>query len=485
MPDIKFGIDFGTTNSACVGIVEGRSEIRIGDGYSNPFPSLIAVDKFSGNQVYYGRDVWFRRQELGESCIIFSSIKNYLGTDWTKRIQNVEWLPEMVAAEIFQGLKKQAQEQSSVYNINRAVVAVPVGFLPEKRAKLRVAARAAGIEIESFVNEPTAALFYHLDEVWPYSKVGVIDWGGGTLDVSIVELGAQENGFRRVSELQIGGLKLGGDDIDMKVAEWAHSQIIMQKKADIPFSEMPPSSRDLLITRCEMAKKALTDEDLVDIRLNRYGDLGKVNIGLHIETLDQLTSNYVDQVIKCFEETLNRAGLSIADLGCVLMIGGSVQLRPFSDAVESRWNCYKFYPDDSDWSVARGAAALATNPGQYTLSSGIGVLLSDSSFYPLLEKGNKINGEKRTYSFGLIEDSNTASFIFTDHRKNALGYLEVPAFGFFQEKINLETHVDKDLIFWAKAKSNNRSDEYERKWSYSSMALDYYLPVSARKVRPR
>lgn len=477
MNELCFGIDFGTTNSACVAILEGRKEIKIGDGYENPFPSLVAVDRLSGQDVFCGRDVWFRRQELSQTCKIFTSVKTNLGTDWKETIQNIEWVPEMLAAEIFKGIQLQAGEQAGIKKMDHAVVAVPVGFSSEKRKSLRTAAKAAGIEIDSFISEPTAALFCHMNEIGSYSKIGVIDWGGGTLDVSIIELGRSDNGGRVVKELGVGGINLGGDDIDLKIAEWAHNQIINVKGKKIAFNEMPASAKDQLIARCEREKQKLAYDDVTEIRLNKYGELGAVNISLDIETLTSLTAGYVTDAIKCFEETLARTRLSVEDLGCILMVGGSVNLEPFSKAAEQRWSCVKYYPADSDWSVAKGAALLAMNSGQYRMASDIGVVMSDDTFFPIIKTGEKVDSRRKHFTFGLIEDSDTASFIFADSYGNTLGHLDVPAFGFFQEKIVLETFVDENLVFRADARSSNHGEEYANSWLYSGMALDYELPV--------
>lgn len=477
MNDLCFGIDFGTTNSACVAILEGRKEIKIGDGYENPFPSLVAVDRLSGKDVFCGRDVWFRRQELSQTCKIITSVKTNLGTDWKETIQNIEWVPEMVAAEIFKGLQLQAREQAGIKKLEHAVVAVPVGFSSPKRKSLRKAAEAAGIIIDSFISEPTAALFCHMNEIGSYSKIGVIDWGGGTLDVSIIELGRSDDGQKIVKELGVGGLNLGGDAIDLKIAEWAHNQIINIKGTKTAFDEMPASARDQLIARCERVKQDLSFDDVSAIRLNKYGDLGAVNIPLDIETLTNLTAGYVDDAIRCFEETLARNRLSIEDLGCILMIGGSVNLEPFSKAAEKRWSCIKHYPADSDWSVAKGAAFLAINPGKYRTASDIGVVMSDDTFFPLVTAGEKVDSRKKHFTFGLVEDSDTASFIFADGYRNTLGHLDVPAFGFFQENIVLETFIDENLVFRANARSSNHGEEYARSWLYPGMALDFELPI--------
>jgi Molecular chaperone len=157
-----FGIDFGTTNSACAGVIDGKKMIKFADQYDgSPFPSLVIIDPVTG-QVYCGREAWLKRQEYSEHCEVITSIKTYLGTGKTWLIAGKTWRPDMVAAEVFKGLKRQVAAAGGKSDMREAVVAVPVGFSPAKRAELRKAARRAGVEIKTFVTEPTAAFFRSL-----------------------------------------------------------------------------------------------------------------------------------------------------------------------------------------------------------------------------------------------------------------------------------------------------------------------------------
>ena len=103
--------------------------------------------------------------------------------------------------------------------------------------------------------------------------------------------------------------------------------------------------------------------------------------------------------------------------------------------------------------------------------------MSDDTFFPIIKSGEKLNNRKKHFTFGLVEDSDTASFIFADSYGNMLGHLDVPAFGFFQEKIVLEIFIDENLVFRADARSSNHGKEYANSWLYSGMAFDYELPV--------
>lgn len=467
-----FGIDFGTTNSACTGFIDGKKMVKIHDQYDgSPFPSLVIIDPATG-QVYCGREAWFKRQEYSEHCEVITSVKTYLGTDKTWYIAGKIWTPEMVAAEIFRGLRNQMTATvGKTTEINEAVVAVPVGFASNKRADLRRAAKRAGLEIKTFVSEPTAAFVRHIDEIGGYNRVGVLDWGGGTLDVSILE-----NNKRLIKELATGGEYLGGDNIDLKVALWAHNQIINKNKVSISFDEMTPVAKDMLIARAERAKKDLAVRDVVDIVLNKYGELGPCRVSLDIATFSSIIENEIERAINCFEETLRRARISMKELGCILMVGGSVNLRPFINKVEDRWDCLKVYSEDSDWSVARGVATLSINPGQYQLAETIGVIMADDSFYPLIKEGSAVDHIPSSFSFALVEDSNTANIIFSDGNRRILGFMHVPSFGFFKEKINIQSFIDKDLVLKVEARSQHRSERYIEEWNYPGPRLLFKLP---------
>lgn len=468
----RYGIDFGTTNSACVGILDKVHVIKYADQYGRPFPSLVIIDPATG-EVYGGRLAWMRRQELGETCQVITSVKTYLGTEKTWNIGGKVWTPEMVAAEVLQGLKLQvANAGGSAAVLNEAVVAVPVGFTPAKRAALRRAARMAGIKILSFVSEPTAAFFHHYDEIKCYTHIGVIDWGGGTLDISILE-----NKGGEIRELAAGGIDIGGDDIDLKLAHWVHQKVASEKGINKSFEEMSASDRDMLISRCETAKRDLSDLSLVEIRLNRYGEAGAFSVPLDIDTFARIIAFEVEQAIGCFEETLGRAKLSSDELGCILMLGGSVNLLPFIDEAEKVWNCEKIYPDEPDWSVARGASRLSVTKGQYRLAETVGVIMADGSFYPLLKAGEPVTGQSVNFTFALTEDSKTANFIFADENMRILGYLHVPSFGFFKEKIDLTARINSDLVCKVIARSQCRSKRYTEIWEYSALRFVYQLPV--------
>ncbi|SHH18757.1 molecular chaperone DnaK [Thermosyntropha lipolytica DSM 11003] len=472
-----FGIDFGTTNSACIGIEDKRRVKKFSDD-EYPFPSLVIIDRMTG-RVYCGREAWRRREELRESCEVIPSIKTYLGTDKTWKIAGRIWTPEMVAAQVFLGLKERVKKRLGTDELKEAVIAVPVGFSPAARAALRKAARMAGIEVKSFVSEPTAALFYHYNEIGHNTRIGVFDWGGGTLDVSVIE---NRNGC--IKELATGGINKAGDYIDRLMAEWIHRRIVRKSGQKISFDDMPAEARDKMLTACEQAKRDLTWDDTAQIQILDYGPLGDVFETIDIEQFTLLINPVIDDAISCFGECLERSGMNIAQLDCILMVGGSVNLRPFNERIAEFWEGKEYYPEgEPEWSVAGGAARLSINEGKHILTQTVGVVMSDGSLYPLFAKGHYINsGDFSTATFALVEDAPAANLVFADGTGNALGYLSVPAFGFFGEKIEVIAWIDEDLILRIKARSLNRSEKSVREWQYDSLRMEYELPVMHLEV---
>lgn len=469
-----FGIDFGTTNSATVGITmhtTGNTEKQYGDMKDEPYPSIVAIHKETG-EVLSGLEVRVNRQSLSEEYEIITSIKSYLATDHVWEIAGRSWSPIEIASFIFKGLKDNVREKSGI-EMKEAMVSVPAGFSSEKRKALREAAALVGIRITGFVSESTAALFYNYEMMKYHRYIGVFDWGGGTLDVSILE-----NKAGLIHEIGMRSLKLGGDDIDLKVAEKIHTKIMNAKGGTIGFANMDSMTKDNLISRAEKVKRDLGNQDKVMILLPKYGDYKIVKTDMDIDVFEALISADIAQAIGCFEEAVADAKLGISELGCILMVGGSSNLRPLIEQVEERWrdkyDIRVIHAQDKGWDVATGAVRLATNPGGFKLNQEVGVMLSDDTFLPILQQGHDIKEhvEKR---FALIEDSKTARFIFSDGDKR-IGSQDVSTYGFFKEELVCESFIDDDLVLNVEIKSSNKPEGYRECWKYSNLKFCYELP---------
>ena len=295
-----FGIDFGTTNSATVGYVvmdQKPERVQYGDDEGRPIPSVVAIDKKSG-EVFTGRNAWDRKMELSETCEYISSVKTILDSEQKKEIAGKEWSVVDMATEVFRCLKENVLDRTGI-EMKNATVAIPVGFSSDKRSKLRQAAKNAGINIRSFISEPTAAFFANYNELKSASLAVVFDWGGGTLDVSVLQ---HTNG--RISELSAVGHSIAGDDIDQKIAERLHAKIARKKGKEISFSDMPSSAQDMMRVRAERAKRMLGDDDTATISINNYGDYGACRETLEYDWFADIVAPEVDMAMECLEKAI-------------------------------------------------------------------------------------------------------------------------------------------------------------------------------------
>ncbi len=472
-----FGIDFGTTNSATVGyaFMGGTYEkILYGDDEQRPVPSVVAINKKDGT-VYTGREAWERQQELSQDCEFITSVKSLLDQDWSKIIANKKWTPVEVAAEVFKGLQENVHDRTGIA-IDEAVVAIPVGLSAQKRTMLRSAAALAGINITSFISEPTAAFFANYNDIRNDNTVAVFDWGGGTLDVSVLK-----HYEGKILELATGGQPEAGDVIDLKIAEKVHGKIARKKKMNIAFEDMPPINRDMMLVRAERAKRALYDDDTATISINNYGEFGAVRETLDYDWFAEIIDANVENAISCFDKVVAESGVGIGNIDRIIMVGGSSNLRPLIEKLDARFGEKLYFPEETMWNVGMGAAMLSATPGAYYSNQKICIRLSNNSLFTLLKEDEKIQNWKKKHHFGVIDTTKEARFIFAgsndlDDEDTRFVTLEIPSYRFLQEQIIVEANVDRDLVFNVMASSTMRTDEYNRVWKYERLKCYYQLP---------
>lgn len=478
-----FGIDFGTTNSAVVGIaLDGnrRRLIKCGDADDRPIPSTVAIDL--NGKVFVGRDAWKNKMRLRETCTYFHSIKTILDADKIFLIAGRERTPVDIAAEVFRHLKSIVRDKLNV-EMREAFVAIPIGFGAQKRSKLRRAAASAGIEIKSFVSEPTAAFAANYAELKSASTVAIFDWGGGTLDVSIIRH-AEGNIF----ELATSGLPLAGDHIDQKIAEKVHDRIARRKKLNLAFADMSSSDRDMIINRAEKLKLNFSFDDVAELVINRYGEYGACRERFDYNWFELLIEPEIARALALLDETIARSGAGVGGIDRIVMVGGSSNLRPLIERMEKKYGAEKlFFPNETMWNVGEGAALLSTDAGAYHSNQSLGLILSDGTYYELLARGEELDGWSRRCNFGVVDTSNQARFVFAsregldDEKLVREGLIAVENYRFLQEQLIAEAKVDADLIFRVTAQSDMRPRS-ERVWEYANLKCYYRLP-NARRAR--
>lgn len=440
----SFGIDFGTTNTsvvACLITAHGITTTPYGEN-NQPFPSLVALHP--DKPAVFGWEVKKRRSQLiAEGYHVVASFKSILGSNQTIAVGDKNYSPIDVTA-LFLSYVKQRVECMSGQKLTEAVMAIPVDFKPEQRKNLRSAAIAAGIQVKSFVSEPTAAYVNCRKDLAGASNVAVFDWGGGTLDISLISVEKQE-----VSELAVVGQRLGGNDIDQMIARHLHARIARQEGDARSFDDLSPAERDQIIERSEEAKKRLSDDDVAPVRLMRYAGKVMIRESVALDEFSKLISSKIDEAEDLLHAAADKAGVGLGQMDAILMVGGSCEMQPIYQRMEKIGEDYHLNvcrPEGIQWSVAGGAAILSEQQPEYRLQKGFGVLLSDDSFYPVFEAGQIAPCKAQELRFGVVEDTTTAVFVFADESKVVLKRKSVPIKGFTAEGIHLQCEIDSDMI---------------------------------------
>lgn len=472
-----FGIDLGTTNSAIVWNDARRGFRTIGDPLDNdPIPSVVAIEIFT-QEVEFGRAAkqqWLELLESGQYHLI-ESVKSCLDKNEFWPIGNGRFLePEGVASELF-GFLSRCAVRAAGREIDRVVVAVPVGMSIAKRAVLRRAAKAVGLDILALVSEPTAACIANLEEIRHCRYVTVFDWGGGTLDISVLEIRGD-----CLTELHTDGWDRAGDYIDLRFAEYLHQQIAMEKHIKKSFDEVAVHSQQSLINAAEVCKRKLQEQPADVIRLANYaGSIVQRAVAREDfnELVKPIAKEAVVRMLNCIEES----GINLNEVGCLLLVGGTSKLLVLEQVLQRCWphpNILR--PPDAEWAIAKGASVLALNPGNYRLAENVGLRLADGSFHAIFPAATRLDQAQCTLSLGLVEDSRTASFIFETAKRDAtqtqhIGELQTDAFGFRDEIIELRSRISDDLIFEATAGSKSKP-HLSQTFSYENLRWMYELP---------
>jgi molecular chaperone DnaK len=471
-----FGIDFGTTNS-CGVMLQHQQDFELGDNAGRPLPSIVAIDKATG-RLTAGRHVWNTREERLQAGqeIVVNSVKRDLGrgTEWHTAAGVIT--AEDVTAEIFAEISKQVTRRNAP-TMNRAAVTIPVGFSATSRAALRRAARKAGIEVSSFVHEPTAALMRFYQQVRHHSHVVVFDWGGGTLDISVMRL-VQQN----ITEIATNGLPRAGDDIDDAMARAIHEFEMTKRGVSGTFEEMPTKAKDLLRTRCEVAKCEMTTRSETEILLYDYA--GKeLDFKVTREWFEHLVEPFVDQAIQQLKDAVHQARISVEDIGALVVIGGTSNLRLLKEKLLNNPDLATVleYSNRPEWAVAHGAAVVDSLPGGYEIADSIGIVLSDAQMFPLISPGERAYPEARSVSLALVEDVMEANIVLAKCRPDSPGNLElalyfnVPVGGFDKERIALTYAITPDLVLEVTAQSGTRGDRDKARHQYEGLRFAYHI----------
>lgn len=342
------GIDLGTTNS-CVAVIEGDTPTVITnkEGYRTT-PSVVAFTKSKERIV---GDAAKRQAAVNSDRTIFS-IKRHMGTDYRKKIDGKYYTPQEISAFILMKLKEDAEDFLG-QPVTDAVVTVPAYFTDAQRQATKDAGKIAGLNILRIINEPTsAALAYGLDNGMA-QKVLVYDLGGGTFDVSVIDIGDNVIEVLATS----GDNHLGGDDFDERIVNYLVEQFKLSDGINL---SKDVSAMQRLREEAEKAKKELsssvtTNINLPFIAMSKDGP-HHIDITLSRQTFDELTADLVDRTITPVENALHDAGLSKTDINMVLLVGGSTRIPAVADKVRQLMGKEPSRNLNPDECVALGAA---------------------------------------------------------------------------------------------------------------------------------
>ena len=355
MSEPVIGIDLGTTNS-CVATLEGGQAVVIPNSEgSRTTPSVVAFAKDGERLV----GITAKRQAVTNSDRTILSVKREMGTDWNKKIDDDEYTPQEVSAFVLQKLKSDAEEYLG-REVKQAVITCPAYFTDAQRKATQDAGRIAGLEVLRIINEPTAAaLAYGVDKEEDQTIL-VFDLGGGTFDVSILEI-YQVDGQPQIEvKATSGDNRLGGDDFDAVVIDWIVSEY--KKSSGIDLSkDMQAMSR--LREAAEKAKIELSGTNSTQVNLPfitmRDGQPEHLDMTLSRAKFDDLTADLIKMTMKPTRRAMKDAGVKAGDIDKILLVGGSTRIPAVQEAIEKETGKPPFKGINPDEAVAVGAALQA------------------------------------------------------------------------------------------------------------------------------
>ena len=487
-----FGIDFGTTNIAVGGLIvdhDNKKAFRVLYGEDNvPFPSILAVkprdDGTDKLHTIFGREVKTKIATMqDEGYTIIKSIKTDLGSDKTYRVGTRKLDATTIVRGLVWSIKRYlSRSLRRKVEINNATVAVPVDFTNKQREELSKAFDNAGIKVNKIVSESVAAYIRNRDAVKGLSNVMVFDWGGGTLDISLLR---SDGG--QVYEESTVGWKVAGDHIDEKIAEYVHNQLVNTEgyHITVAYRDLTAKDKIKLLNECEKAKIYFADEDEIDrpatISMLDYCGEKTIRFKLSYETFCEIIQPVVLQAVQLIGGALEKANKGMIDLNAIIMVGGSSKLLPLKAIIQNdfkdKHNIKIVYPDKPQWSVAEGAALIDSMDCEYKLNQDINVIMSDGMPHPIVRKGTGIPFDGEAVTFGTVNSATGANFIFSDDKDNILGDITMPAKGFLGEYFEVICKIGNSLVAEISVTGNKMMSTVGTK-NMEVNQLSYYCDVS-------
>ena len=326
------GIDLGTTNSAIAVLEGGEPTIIPNAEGARTTPSVVAFSKTG--EVLVGEIA--KRQAVTNVDRTISSVKRHMGTDWTTEIDGKKYTAQEISARILMKLKADAEAYLGE-PVTEAVITVPAYFNDAQRQATKDAGQIAGLKVERIVNEPTAAaLAYGLEKGKEDETILVFDLGGGTFDVSLLEVGKDDDGFSTIQvRATSGDNNLGGDDWDQRIVNWLIDQVKAKTGADLSKDAV---ALQRLKEAAEQAKKELSSATSTNISLQYLSMTadGPIHLdeSLTRAKFEELTSDLLERTKKPFRDVMAEAGVTVSEIDHVVLVGGSTRMPAVTEVVK-------------------------------------------------------------------------------------------------------------------------------------------------------
>ncbi len=325
------GIDLGTTNSV-VAVLEGGEPTVIANAEgSRTTPSVVAFSK--SGEVLVGEVA--KRQAVTNVDRTISSVKRHMGTDWKTEVDDKNYTAQEISARILGKLKKDAESYLGE-EVTDAVITVPAYFNDAERQATKEAGQIAGLNVSRIVNEPTAAaLAYGLEKGKEDETILVFDLGGGTLDVSLLEVGKDEDDFATIQVRATNGdNRLGGDDWDQRIVDWLVKQVQNKEGVDLSKDRI---ALQRLREAAEQAKKELSSATTTNISLQylSMSESGPIHLDERLTraAFEDMTSDLLERTKQPFHNVMKDAGMSVGDINHVVLVGGSTRMPAVTELV--------------------------------------------------------------------------------------------------------------------------------------------------------
>ena len=351
------GIDLGTTNSAIAVLEGGEPTIIPNAEGGRTTPSVVAFSK--SGEILVGEIA--KRQAVTNVDRTISSVKRHMGTDWSVEIDDKKYTAQEISARILAKLKADAEAYLGE-TVTNAVITVPAYFNDAERQATKEAGTIAGLSVDRIVNEPTAAaLAYGLDKGKEDELILVFDLGGGTFDVSLLEVGKDEDGFSTIQVRATNGdNRLGGDDWDARIVDWLVKQVKSKDGVDLSKDKI---AMQRLKDAAEQAKKELSSATSTNINLQylSMSESGPIHLDekLTRSNFQEMTADLLERTKIPFHNVIKDAGVKVSDIDHVVLVGGSTRMPAVADVVRELTGKDPNKGVNPDEVVAIGAALQA------------------------------------------------------------------------------------------------------------------------------